>query len=79
VERLALRLGRAGVELPEGATMRTIGERASTRWPPAAAEVSELVRLAELEMYSPEPGAQQREVRRLWCELRRGMRAARAQ
>jgi hypothetical protein len=56
--------------------MRGIGESASTTWPPAAAHVAELVRLAELEMYSPESEAHQREVRRLWSEVCRRMRAA---
>jgi transglutaminase-like putative cysteine protease len=74
---LSRRLRRAGVELPPGATVRRIAQAAGSTWPPVVAGVSELVTLAELELYSPTPGVRQGDVRRLRSDVRRGIRDAR--
>jgi hypothetical protein len=78
VARLVRRLERGGAPVPAAATIRRIGRSAASRWPQAAAEIAELERLAERELYaaglSPDGSI---EVRRAWSALRRAMRSSR--
>jgi transglutaminase-like putative cysteine protease len=71
--RLTRRLARAGVTVPPGITLRRLGALATTRWPAARRAISELVALAEQELYAPGLGlpAPARTVRRLWSRARR--------
>lgn len=73
VHRLAKRLQRAGVEVPEGATMRWIANAARQRWPAAAAPISDLVWWAEMELYA-EAGTPPADIlHRLWSRARQGI------
>jgi hypothetical protein len=75
VRRLARRLERDGVAVPESATVRWIGRTARYQWPAAAQAAGDLVWLAERELYAPAGSAYgAAEVRRLWTDLRRAMR-----
>jgi hypothetical protein len=75
IARIARRLGRAGVNVPPRATVRWIGRRARSQWPAAAAPVSELVWMAEQELYAGKGAAPSAAVRHLWARVRRGMRS----
>jgi hypothetical protein len=78
VARVARRLERGGVPVPVAATVRRIGRSAAARWPQAAAEIAELERLAERELYAAEPSPHgPAEVRRAWSNLRRALRGSR--
>lgn len=71
--RLASSLGRAGIEVPPGATLRWIADRARSTWPTAGAYVGDLAWLAERELYAeaaPQP-ADRAVVRKLWVQVRR--------
>jgi transglutaminase-like putative cysteine protease len=72
VARLVRRLEQDGVEVPPGATVRGIGRSARLRWPRAGAAVSELVWLAERELYADGSGAGDSKLasRKLWKRLR---------
>jgi transglutaminase-like putative cysteine protease len=74
IARIARRLGRAGVDVPPRATVRWIGRRARVQWPAAAAPVSELVWLAERELYAGQGAAPAATVQHLWAQVRQGMR-----
>jgi len=76
MERVADRLGRAGIEVPPRATVRWIANRARARWPAVGAAIGDLTWLAERELYaaaSPRP-ADRAVVRKLWAQARRGMK-----
>ncbi len=78
VARLVRRLERGGVPVPAAATVRWIGRSAASRWPQAAAEIAELERLAERELYAAGPSPHgPAELRRAWSALRRAMRDSR--
>ncbi|MCK5379066.1 MAG: DUF3488 domain-containing protein, partial [Acidobacteria bacterium] len=68
VSRMAWKLARAGVEVPEWATIGWIGRASSTQWPPAALHVRSLVVLAEDELYGADRpgGAHSKDVRLTW-------------
>jgi transglutaminase-like putative cysteine protease len=79
VARLVRRLERGGAPVPAAATIRRIGRSAASRWPQAAAEIAELERLAERELYAAGPSPDGSiEVWRAWSALRRAMRSSRS-
>jgi len=76
MERVAGQLARVGVEVPPQATVRWIANRARSRWPAVGAAIGDLTWLAEHELYaeaSPRP-ADRSVVRKLWAQIRRGMK-----
>jgi hypothetical protein len=77
VARLVRRLEREGVEIAAGATVRGIGRSARLRWPRAGSTVSELVWLAERELYAGEAILSSAAARKLWGRLRRETGTAR--
>ncbi len=75
VSRLARRLEGEGVKVPVSATVRWIGRSARFQWPAAAQSASDLVWLAERELYAAGGSAYgAAEVRRVWSDLRRAIR-----
>ena len=76
VGRVARRLEKNGVDVPPGATLRWIANRARALWPGAGAAVGELAWLAERELYAGESRQQcdPARVRALWTKARQGMR-----
>ena len=75
VRRLARHLERAGVAVPASATVRWIGRAARFQWPAAAQPASDLVWLAERELYAAGGSVYGvAEVRRVWADLRRAIR-----
>ncbi len=75
VARMAGKLERLGVEVPEWATVGWIGRTSALRWPPAARDVERLVALAEDELYGADrPGGTHfRDVRLTWRKVRKGL------
>lgn len=76
LERVARRLERSGVEVPQRATIRWIARKARDLWPAASSAIGELSWLAERELYAAErprfsDGAT---VRSLWLRARHAMR-----
>ncbi len=73
VARMAGKLERLGVEVPEWATIGWIGRTSAKRWPPAAQHVRSLVALAEDEMYGADRpgGGHLKEVRLTWRKVRK--------
>ena len=71
IGKLARRLVNAGIPVPPGATVRTIGETARERWPGAARPVDELVWLAERELYAAgwSSSGNGAAARRLWAKI----------
>jgi len=76
IARMAGRLERSGVKVPEWATVGWIGRQAATRWPPVVQDVEHLVALAEDEMYGANrpTGAHAREIRLIWRKVRKALR-----
>jgi len=76
VVRLGRLLERRGVALPVSMTVRGIGARAALSWPRAAADLDQLVRLAERERYGPKADRIDGEpiVRKLWAAIGREVR-----
>ena len=75
IRRLSHRLKRAGVAIPVGATVRWVGRTARFQWPAAAQAASDLVWLAERELYAAKGSPYgTTEVRRVWSDLRRAIR-----
>jgi hypothetical protein len=74
VERLVRRLRGRQVIVPDGATVRWIGNRATECWPDAASAVARLVVLAEEELYSPSLGSSDAAVRDLWHRVQQSTR-----
>ena len=76
VGRLAGRLERSGVEVPEWVTIGWIGRQSAGLWPPAARDVKSLVTLAEDELYGVDrPGRSHlRDVRVTWRKIRKALR-----
>lgn len=75
MRRLARRLEREGLTVPESATVRWIGRAARFQWPGAAQPAGDLVWLAERELYADGGSAYGAiEVRRVWADLRRAIR-----
>jgi transglutaminase-like putative cysteine protease len=75
IRRLARRLEREGVVVPIGATVRWVGRAARFQWPAAAQPASDLVWLAERELYAPKGSTYgATEVRRVWSDIRRAIR-----
>jgi transglutaminase-like putative cysteine protease len=78
VERIAHRLERGGIEVPDHATVRWIANAARDRWPAAGSPVGDLAWLAERELYAAE-GPQFSDgaiVRTLWLRARKAMSSA---
>ena len=76
IDRIARRLGKNGIDVPQRATVRWIARHARRAWPGAGAAVGELAWLAERELYSSDgPGnADRAVVRTLWKSVRHAMR-----
>ncbi len=76
IARMAGRLERSDVEVPEWATIGWIGLQAAGRWPAVVQDVERLVALAEDEMYGADRpgGGHQRDVRLAWRKVRKELR-----
>ena len=76
IARMAGRLERSGVEVPEWVTVGWIGLQAAGRWPLAARDVERLVALAEGELYGAESplGGHNKAVRSAWRKIRKALR-----
>jgi len=75
VRRLVRRLERDGVEVPASASVRWIGRAARFRWPSAGQPATDLVWLAERELYAAGGSVYgATEVRRVWADLKRAIR-----
>jgi hypothetical protein len=76
VSRLARALIPIGGVVPPSSTVRSIGDQAAAFWPQASAAVAELVAVAEDELYAADGSRSSDpvEVRRLWRDIRSGMK-----
>ncbi|MEN8165433.1 MAG: hypothetical protein ABFS37_14995, partial [Acidobacteriota bacterium] len=76
VARMAGRLQRLGVEVPESATVGWIGRQSAKQWPTAGRDVERMVSLAEQELYGADrpAGSHLRNVRLTWKRIRKGLR-----
>ncbi len=76
MERVAGRLERSGIVVPQRATVRWIANQARTVWPATGAAIGDLTWLAERELYSRRfpRSADRAVVRKLWAQAQRAMK-----